>query len=189
MLIPKEWNWFKLDKRNIRALAHIHGVKRMDTFPALGTAGVIWHHFVRGIRWVSFLDYLPFNKFTALDALEARSAYKRYPYKHYESVFTRFYQGYILPRKFGVDKRKLHLSTLVASGQITRDQALKCLEGIPYPSEADMQADVTYFLKKMRWTLQQLEDYMARSEISHASYPTERPRWEFFKGVYKRFIK
>lgn len=188
MLIPKEWNWFKLDKRNIKALAHIHGVKRIDTFPALGTAGFIWHHFVQGIRWVSFLDYLPFNKFTALDELEARYDYKRYPFKHYESVFTRFYQGYILPRKFGVDKRKLHLSTLVASGQITRDQALKGLEGIPYPSEADMQSDISYFLKKMRWTSQQLEDYMVRPEKSHASYPTEKPRWEFFKGVYKRFV-
>lgn len=189
MRMPKEWNWFKYDKRNIKALARRHGMKGIDTFPAIGTAGFIWQHFVRRVRWTSFLDFLPYNKFHALDELEKHYGYKRYPFKHYESVFTRFYQGYILPRKFGVDKRKLHLGTLVASGQMSRDEALKGLEGIPYPSEADMQADVTYFLKKMKWTPEQLVGYMARPEVSHADYPTEKPLWELLLKAYKRLFR
>lgn len=188
MRMPKEWNWFKYDKRNIKALARRHGMKGIDTFPAIGTVGVIWYKVFKRVRWTSFLDFLPYTKFHALDELEKHYGYKRYPFKHYESVFTRFYQGYILPRKFGVDKRKLHLGTLVASGQISRDEALKGLEDIPYPSEADMHADVAYFLKKMKWKPQQLEDYMARPEMFHADYSSEKAMWELFLSVYRRFV-
>lgn len=188
MRMPKEWNWFKYDKRNITALAHRHGMKGTNTFPAISTVSFIWYHFARSVSWISFLDYLPFNKFHALTELEKCYSYKRYPFKHYESVFTRFYQGYILPRKFGVDKRKLHLSTLVVSGQMSRDEALKGLKGIPYPSEADMQADLVYFLKKMKWTSEQLDDYIKRPEVSHSVYTTEKPIWKFLKGIYRRFI-
>ena len=188
MRIPKGWNWFKYDKRNIEALARRHGMKGIDTFPAFGTADFIWSHFVKSVRWISFLDYLPFNKSDALEELEKYYGYKRYPFKHYESVFTRFYQGYILPRKFGVDKRKLHLGTLIASGQMSRDEALKGLEGIPYPSEADMQADLAYFLKKMKWTPQQLADYIARPGVPHDHYPSERLLFDSLLKVYKRLI-
>lgn len=187
MRMPPGWNWFKYDKRNIVSLAKRRGVKGLDTFPAIGTLGFVWSHFVRGVRWTPFLDYLPYNKFEALDSLERDYGYKRYPFKHYESVFTRFYQGYILPRKFRVDKRKLHLSTLVAAGQLLRDEALKGLEGAPYPTEAEMQADVAYFLKKMRWSLANLESYLQRPAVPHSTYPTEEPLWDWLLRLYRRF--
>jgi N-acetyl sugar amidotransferase len=189
MRIPNEWNWFKYDKRNIKALARRHGMKGIETFPAIGVAEVVWYRLFKSIRWTSFLDYLPFKKSHALDELEKFHGYKRYPYKHYESVFTRFYQGYILPRKFGVDKRKLHLGTLVASGQMTRDDALKGIEGIPYPSEAEMAEDMSYFLKKMKWKKKELDDYIARPAVPHSAYPTERPIWMFLSSVYKKVFR
>ena len=163
-------------------------MKGIDTFPAIGTAGFIYYKYVRRIRWTSFLDFLPYNKFHALDELEKDYGYKRYPFKHYESIFTRFYQGFILPQKFGVDKRKLHLATLVAAGQMTREDALQSLKGIPYPTEAEMEADTTYFLKKMKWSRKQLDDYIARPEVSHAKYPTEKPTWDYAVEIYQRFF-
>lgn len=147
MRMPKEWNWFKYDKRNIQALGRNVGT-RLKTFPSIGTLEYIYYEFLRKIKWTSFLDFVPYNKFEALDNLERDFGYKRYPFKHYESIFTRFYQGYLLPRKFNVDKRKLHLGTLVASGQMTRDDALIGLEGIPYPSLGALEEDVEYFLRK-----------------------------------------
>lgn len=189
MRMPNEWSWLKFDKRNIKALALRHGMKRFDTFPAIGTVDFIWYHFLKGVRWTSFLDFLPYNKFDALDELEKNYGYKRYPFKHYESVFTRFYQGYILPRKFGVDKRKQHLATLVISGQMTRDEALKGLDGIPFPSEADMQADMAYFIKKMKWTQGLLDDYIFRAEVPHAYYQTEQPVWQLLTKFYKRWVQ
>jgi N-acetyl sugar amidotransferase len=186
MRMPPGWNWFKYDKRNIFSIAKRSGMKRLDTFPAIGVIGFVWNTFVRRIRWISFLDYIPYNKFEALDSLEINNGYKRYPFKHYESVFTRFYQGYILPRKFGVDKRELHLSTLVASGQLSRQEALQGLEGIPYPTKAEMQADIAYFLKKMKWSSNDLETYLQRTEVPHAAYGSEEPLWDSLSRIYKR---
>lgn len=186
MRIPSTWNWFKYDKKNIIALAKRNGVKKLDSFPAIGTMGYVYHEFLKRIHWTSILDYLPYNKFDVLNKLEAQYGYKRYPFKHYESIFTRFYQGYILPRKFGVDKRKIHLGTLVAAGQMSRSEALQGLEGIPYPSQQDLEADISYFLKKMGWSQQQLATYLQRPEISHSAYSTEKPLWDFLVGIYKK---
>jgi N-acetyl sugar amidotransferase len=189
MRFPPGWNWLKYDKRNIKALARQFGGVRVETFPAIGTLGYVWHELVRRIRWVSFLDFLEYNKFEALRILEGEYGYKPYPYKHYESIFTRFYQGWILPHKFGVDKRRLHLSTLVASGQMTREAAVRDTEGLPYPSAAALEEDKQYFVKKMGWTRDELAVYLARPEKSHMTYPSERRLWTFLVRIYRRFIQ
>lgn len=179
MRMPTAWNWLKFDRKNIEALgARMMGM-RLRTFPAMGTVGFVWNEFVRRIRWIPFLDYFDYNKAQALELLQRDYGYKPYLFKHYESVFTRFYQGYILPRKFGVDKRRVHLGTLVAAGQMTRVAALASLDGIPYASEAALQEDKQYFIKKMGWTAAQLDDYIARPERPHSAYPSERPLWNW----------
>lgn len=188
MRMPKAWNWFKYDKQNILDIGRRAGVSRLRSFPTLGTTDFIFYHFLLRIRTIPLLDYVEFDKFHALDALEINYGYKRYPFKHYESIFTRFYQGYILPRKFSVDKRRLHLSTLVVSGQLTREQALDGLNGIPYPSENAMSEDLSYFLKKMGWTKEQLDHYISRPGVPHSLYSSEKPLWDFLVWIYKRLL-
>jgi hypothetical protein len=100
--------------------------------------------------------------------------------------FTRFYQGFILPTKFGVDKRRLHLSTLIMNGDMTRDEALAALDGIPYESEKLLRSDTTYFLKKMGWSREKLADYLARPGKPHDAYPTEEPLWNWARAAYGR---
>jgi N-acetyl sugar amidotransferase len=185
MRMPPGWNWFKYDKRNIKAIARRFGGPRLDTFPAIGTLDFIQYH-LRGIRWLSFLDYTDYRKMAALQSLQGRFGYKPYPFKHYESVFTRFYQGFILPTKFGIDKRRLHFSTLIMNGEMTRDEATAALEGIPYESEKLLHQDTAYFLKKMGWSRDKLEQYLARPPIPHDSYPSERPLWERLLEAYRR---
>ncbi len=189
MGMPKKWNWFKLDKRNIKAIARKHNGPKLKTFPALGTLEYIWAEFGKQIKWLHFLDNFEFNKLEAMDALQKQYGYKPYPYKHYESIFTRFYQGYILPKKFGIDKRKLHLGTLVATGQMSREDALLDLNKIPYTSEEALVDDKHYFMKKMGWSASQLDDYLSRPERPHSHYPSEKPLYDFCFDVYKRFIK
>ncbi|WP_392891480.1 N-acetyl sugar amidotransferase [Pseudomonas migulae] len=184
MPMPEGWNWRKWDKRNIKAIGRRNQV-RIKTFPIMGTLGYIYNRVIRGIKWVSFLDFYDYQKDAALDLLEEKYAYKRYPYKHYESVFTRFYQGYILPQKFDVDKRKLHLSTLVMSGQMTREQAIVHLQQSPYASSEELDRDRKYFLKKMGWTESQLETYLQRSAKPHDAYPSERFAWDFIRKLYQ----
>lgn len=174
MKMPPGWNWYKFDRLQIMALARCSGIKALKTFPAIGTLEYLWHECIARTRWVSFLDYLDYNKASAMSVLESRYGYKRYPFKHYESIFTRFYQGYILPHKCGVDKRLLHLSTLVAAGQLSRTEAMAGLEGIAYSTPEEQDRDIDYFLKKMRWTRPDLDDYLRRPCIPHSRYRSEK---------------
>ena len=187
MPMPQDWVWLKFDKRNIKSIAKRFGNIRLTTFPSIGTLGYIYYEFINNIRWISFLDYFEYNKFEAIKELEEEFDYKPYPYKHYESIFTRFYQGYILPNKFNVDKRRVHLGTLIASNQMKREQATLDMKGIPYPSESAQEDDIIYFLKKMGWTLQELQEYIGRPSKNHTSYPSERFFWDGCVKIYKLF--
>jgi N-acetyl sugar amidotransferase len=190
MALPEEWNWMKLDARNIRALWKRFGNgPRIRTFPMIGVNEYIYCEYIQGIKWENFLDYFCYNKAESLRVLVEEMEYKPYPYKHYESVFTRFYQGYILPEKFGVDKRRVHLGTLVAAGQMKREEALLLLDQIPYPSKEDQKTDIQYFLKKMGWSEHDLETYLAQPEKSHAIYGTEKGYMRFASSVYRWFVK
>jgi hypothetical protein len=121
--------------------------------------------------------------------LEKELGWRRYGGKHYESIFTRFYQGYILPNKFGVDKRKLHYSTLIISGQISREQALLEIKGLAYPSLVDLESDTKYFLKKMNWNAYQLGNYLERFEVSHSTFLSEKKYLENFLNLSYKIRK
>jgi N-acetyl sugar amidotransferase len=180
MRMPKKWNWFKLDKKNIRRISKKFGGPSFRTFPAFSILDFVKFEYIKKIRWISFLDFFEYNKNDVLQILERDYGYVRYPFKHYESIFTRFYQGYILPQKFNVDKRKLHLSTLVAANQMNREEAVKILKEPPFVSEQLLKEDIQYFLKKMGWTKQDLEDYIHRPQVAHDVYGSERSVLNFF---------
>ena len=122
------------------------------------------------IKWISFPDYFNYHKEKAINELETKFNFKRYPYKHYESILTRFYQGYILPKKFGIDKRKVHLSTLILNGELTRKAALELLSQSPYPDQADLKSDLKFFLDKMEWSHQDLDFYIKRPRKEHIDF-------------------
>ena len=183
MSMPSNWNWFKFDKKNIFAIANRFGASGIKSFPAFSAIDYVSCEYLRGIKWVPFLDYLHFNKDEALSSLEHNYGYKRYPYKHYESIFTRFYQGYLLPEKFGVDKRLMHFSSLIMADQISREDALEKASGIAYESEEKLKDDKQYFLKKMGWSEQDLAGYLKREEKSHALYGTEKPLWDLMLNL------
>ena len=176
MKMPDNWNWFKYDKKQIQFFASSTKLGKIKTFPSIGTIEYIYYRFIKKIEWVHFLDFFDFKKEEALIVLEKKYGYKRYPYKHYESVFTRFYQGYILPQKFDVDKRKLHLSNLIITNQISRNEAKKILNKTPY-NEFDLENDLNYFIKKMNWNKEIFHNYINTKEIKHSEYPSELSFW------------
>jgi N-acetyl sugar amidotransferase len=187
MPVPENWNWYKFDKRNIVSIGVRSGVS-LKTFPAIGAIGRLWKRAAKQIRWVFFLDYIDYFKPACLDFLIRELDYRPYPYKHYESIFTRFYQGFILPAKFGIDKRKLHLSTLIISGQMTRTDALQLMASSPYPSQEALEDDIDYFLKKMGWSREQLSMYLEQPEVPHDRYGSERVFSGRLNSV-SRFVK
>lgn len=186
MHMPANWNWLKFDARNIRDIHRRFGSVPLDTHPLISVAGFVWNRYVRGIRWTSFLDYFDYRKDDALATLEREVGYRPYPYKHYESVFTRFYQGHILPGKFGVDKRKLHLSTLVMTRQMSRDEALEMMSQPPYPDSRQQRDDLAFVQKKLGFKPDSFDRYMRAPPVAHDVYATEKPLWDILYRGHKR---
>lgn len=182
--IPKDWNHLKFDAYNIKRINNRFRGPKIKTHPLISTIDYMFYTVFHRIKWVSFLDYFSYNKFEALEILQKECGYKPYPYKHYESVFTRFYQGYILPRKFGYDKRRVHLSTLIISGQMTRDEAMKMLEDSPYPDPRQEVQDRIFVMKKLGFTEESFNQYMETPEVPHQVYGSEKWLWDILASVY-----
>ena len=187
MRVPRNYNWNKFDRRNILDIAR-HADATVKSLPTISVLSYVWHRAARGRLWVPFLDYIDYQKQHCIDTLVRQVGYRPYPYKHYESVFTRFYQGYLLPVKFGIDKRRMHFSSLICSGQMERADAVALLEHSPYPDEDDLHADIEYFLKKMDWTQDKLSEYLARPARSHATFASEAALYERLLDLQKRYF-
>lgn len=188
MRVPSNYNWNKFDRRNILSIAARGGVK-VKSLPTIGVLGFAYRRIVNGIRWVPFLDYVNYDKEACINFLVDQFGYRKYPYKHYESVFTRFYQGYILPEKFGVDKRRLHFSSLICSGQMERGKAKELLKHSPYPDPDDLEMDIDYFLRKMDWSPDMLDAYLRRPPVSHADFGSEAETYKRMRNIAKSILK
>jgi N-acetyl sugar amidotransferase len=186
-IYPKSWGWYNLDLRHLRAIHRQFGSVRLRSFPQISLAGLSWNTFVRGIRTTPILNYVDYNRPKAEQLLRDDLGWRPYGGKHYESIFTRFFQGYILPRKFKVDKRRPHLATLVAGGDVSREHALAELQRDPY-ADADLESDREFCIKKLNFTRESFEQYMREPGRSHRDYPTNA--W-FFEGMpgLKRWAK
>lgn len=189
MSMPPGWNHFKRDSKNIRAIQKRFGTVPIKTHPLLSVVSYLWYERARRINWISFLDYFPYIKADAVEVLKNECNYKPYPYKHYESVFTRFYQAYILPKKFGYDKRRLHLSTLIVSGQMFREEAIEMLNRDPYPDPKQMEQDKAFVLKKLGFSEQSFDEYISAAEIPHAAYGSEAPLEKHIANIYRLIFK
>jgi len=193
-VLPYCWTYDKLDDINIRDIHRKFGRGTIKTYPFVD--GKVNRRIRRsGIEVVTLLDYIPYVKADVKRLLGDQLGWVDYGGKHYESVFTRFYQGYILPTKFGIDKRKAHLSTLICSGQITKEQALAELEQPPY-AEAQLRDDLEFVLKKLRLTAEEFDELMRAPIRNHRDFDTRgsffnhyrafrplRPVWQSLKRV------
>jgi N-acetyl sugar amidotransferase len=189
--LPRDWSWHKFDKRNIYAIYRKFSgpnKRKISTFPSFGWIDYVRCRIFKGIEWVSPLDLVNYNKSEAIKTLRTNYNYKPYPYKHYESVFTRFYQGYILPKKFGIDKRKIHLSNLILTEQISRTKALEKLDENPYPSHLELQKDINFFLKKMKWNPEELENYLVNDPIPHSAYANTTEFTDKLIKIIREFV-
>lgn len=196
-ILPVHWVHKKSDYLNIIDIHAKHGTVKLKSFP-LNTRKVKKKFNKKKFEIVEFLNWIPYNKAAVKKILIEELEWKDYGGKHYESTFTKFYQAYILPVKFGVDKRKAHLSTLICSGQMSREEALKEME-MPLYDEKDLQIDKTYVLKKLGFTEEEFDVMMKQKPRSHLDYETEgslfnyypflkpiKPLWEKYKKLRGR---
>ena len=182
-LMPPSWNYAKFDLVNLKSIHRRFGEKPLRKLPALGVWQRAWYQLARGIRSEAVLDLIDFDKSKAKELLIRELDWVDYGGKHYESLFTRFYQGYILPRKFGVDKRKAHLSNLILSGQMTRDEALRELQKPTY-DEAMQERDKAYVRKKLGFSEREFEELLTLPNQRHEIYGTDqKQRDRYFRIV------
>jgi hypothetical protein len=132
--------------------------------------------------FLQLLNYLDYDKKTAAQELEAKTGWRNYGSKHHESIYTRFYQGYILPLRFGFDKRRCHLSSLVCSGQMLRAEALDELGTPPYPVE-QQEDDRRYVIKKLGLTESEFDKLMALPKKTYWDYPNSAANDRLFDGI------
>jgi hypothetical protein len=158
------------------------GTARLGTYPHFSLAKLAYYVFVRRIRMVSILNHVEYNKAEAMKLLQDRLGWIYYGGKHYESIYTRFYQAYVLPRKFDIDKRKAHYSTLICSGQMTRAQALDAMKEPVYPEPA-LIADRDYSIKKLGLTPAQFDQIMAAPRRTFRDYRTSHRVFEMAKKL------
>ena len=124
---------------------------------------------VWGLKLDTLLYYMEYNKDQAKQYLVDLVGWRDYGGKHYESIFTRFYQGYVLNKKFGYDKRKAHLSSLICSGQISKKEAIEDLQN-PMINSDVLQDDLQFFLKKMEFTADEFQQIMNQNPVPHLAF-------------------
>lgn len=183
-ILPVSWTYGVWDWRYIRNVHKRFGVHKLREYPHYSLMDWVYYVMVRKIRNIHLLDYLPYVKKEVIKVLEKDLGWKYYGGKHYESIYTRFFQGFILPRKFNIDKRRAHLSTLIMSGGMTREEALEELNEPPY-SESLQEEDKEYVLKKLGLTGKDFTEIMSLPVKNHKDYPTS----EFFIRNFKIFVR
>ena len=172
--MPPSWSWNKRDWTNIKDIHRQYGSVKLKTFPVFSTWKWIFVKRLKlGMNFIELLNHMPYRKADAIEELQKQCDWVYYGGKHYESIFTKFYQAYILPRKFNIDKRKAHYSSLIRNGEITREDALSELNK-PLYLEEDLLEEKSYVLKKLGFSEDEFEKIMNESPRSHLDFKTDQ---------------
>ena len=147
------------------------GSRKLRTFPHLTGPGLAKSILVDRVRFIPILNYLDYDRAGAIEMLSAELGWRDYGRKHGESTFTRFFQEYYLPEKFGIDKRRMHFSSLICAGQMSREEAMERLQQ-PLYREEELEADVNFVCKKLRFSEDDFRTIMQTKPALHTDYRT-----------------
>lgn len=187
-IMPPSWLYKKMDFANLKDIHKKYGKLALKTYPSFDFKKYVYYSSVLRLTPVSILNYVPYNKQEIKAFITKELSWRDYGGKHYESIFTKFYQAYILPEKFHIDKRKAHLSTLICAGQMTREQALQELEKPMYPP-GELEQDKEYVLKKFGLTPAEFEAIMALPVHRHEDFKTDTHLKEGYMNLLRKTEK
>ena len=184
-VMPLKWGYGYSDYRYLSAVHKQFGTVPLTTYPHYSLARLFAYMFLRKIKLVPILDYVDYRKEAAMETIQQELGWVYYGGKHYESIYTRFYQSFVLPRKFDIDKRRAHYSNLVMSGQIGRVRALEMISEPIYP-ERGLNDDRVYVVKKFGLTDCEFDAILALPTKTFQDYPNSYVRLERAKAVLAR---
>ena len=186
--MPPSWTWGKMDKRQLLSIHKAFGERKLKSFPTMNT--FFWLMALRfgvGGIYEEPLNAINYSKNRAMAELKVAFDWEYYGGKHYESVFTKFYQAFILPTKFGVDKRKVHFSCLIRSGEITKLEALEMLDRQEY-SKTELRRDKAFVVKKLSFSEEEFNKILQQTPVSHYTYSTDRVYMNVVTKLAKFFL-
>jgi N-acetyl sugar amidotransferase len=178
---PLDWIYYGTDMALINDIRHQFGTIPMKSYP---WSGILYHkiylRYFKKIEVLRPLNHLPYTKAIAIDTLAREYGWRAYPQKHFESRFTKFYEGYWMPTRFGYDTRRVQFSSLIVTGQMTRDEALRQLE-VPSYDPATIDEEFEYIATKLGISVEELRSYHAMPKKWFRDYKNQH--WMFDLGA------
>jgi N-acetyl sugar amidotransferase len=178
---PKDWLYYGTDMAQLNDIQRQFGTVKLETYPF---SSVLFHkiylRYIKGVKVIKPLNYLPYTKALASETLQAEYGWRPYPQKHFESRFTRFYEGYWLPTRFGYDTRRVQYSSLILTGQMTREEALERLQKPAY-DPATIDEDFEYIATKLGISVAELRQYHEMPLKTYKDYKNRE--WMFDAGA------
>lgn len=184
---PIEWMYYQSDSIQLRDIHKKFGKHPLKNYPVTSILRhKIYLPYIKGIKVVRPLNNISYIKEDAIKLLVEKFGWQPYPQKHFESRFTRFYEGYWLPKKFGYDTRRVQFSSLIVAGQMTRDEALEKLKQLPY-DESTIKQDFEYIATKLGISEEELLSYMDASNKTYKDYKSQEKIYTLGAKVMKIF--
>jgi N-acetyl sugar amidotransferase len=184
---PLEWMYYQSDSIQLNDIYKKHGTGKLSDYPV---TNILWHKiwlpYFKGIKLYRPLDFIPYNKDEAMETLVEKFGYQKYPQKHFESRFTRFYEGFWLTQRFGYDTRKVQFSSLILTNQMTREEALEKLQNESY-TEEQIKEDFEYVSNKLGITTEELWSYFHAPKKTFKDYKSQENIYNFGATLLKIF--
>ncbi|MBQ4568203.1 MAG: N-acetyl sugar amidotransferase [Desulfovibrio sp.] len=191
-ILPQAWGYNAMDSWHLREIHRKFGTRNLSSFKFMSLLDYLGYYcgFDESLQRFSPLNLLDYNPLEARETLKRDCGWQDYGRKHGESYFTRYFQNYYLPKRFGYDKRKAHLSSLIMSGAITRDQAIEELQRPLYVPE-DLEKDETIVREKLGYSKAQWECILNLPTHPHEDYPSRHAlitRISATSGIKRMFL-
>jgi N-acetyl sugar amidotransferase len=187
-ILPSSWGYDAMDATQLKAVHQCYGNVQLKHYQTVSFfKRKIYYPYIKKFKIIRPLDMLPYNKEEAKEIIKRELDWRDYGAKHCESRFTKFFQSYWLPKKFGFDKRKAHLSSLIVSGQMSREDALKELQKPPY-DENEIESDKLFVAKKLGICLEEFEEIMQQPNKHFMDYPSDYKKERFFSKLKERVV-
>ena len=182
-ILPNAWGYDASDAKSLLSIHRLYGEHPLKTYPVYDNfSRFIYYPHIMKMRTHRPLEYIDYRKDDAKELLMSELGWRDYGGKHYESVFTKFFQSYYLPVKFGYDKRRAHLASLVVSGQMTRIQAMEELQTPPF-DPSTIHEEKEYFAKKLGVSMNEFESIMAERPKFYSDYPNSEKTYATLRKV------
>lgn len=185
-ILPNSWHGNAMDAINLKAIFKQFGSGKLNNYDTISFLDYHILFRLRGMRQYRPLNFLPYDRNEAIRKLEA-IGWRNYGRKHGESFFTKFFQNYFLPVRFGYDKRRAHYSSMIVSKQMTRAEAMEMLNE-PLYNEIELENDIVYFCNKLDITRAELDNYIKMPLKKYSDYDNWDSKLkyvDFLRKVYE----